>query len=111
MPAKLSMNLAECGFDFLNPFDPEEGFALERVLRTYADRFVVVGGFPASFWDWDAEQQGAHLSRIGELGCQYGRFIFMDSGGVPDSVCRSGFERVLQTSRIVRRVDTVEGAV
>ena len=45
-------DLVDCGFDIINPFDPEEGFDIEQVLRDYSKHFVVVGGMPASFWEW-----------------------------------------------------------
>jgi hypothetical protein len=51
-------DLAQCGFDFINPFDPEEGWDVEAVLQKYSDQFVVVGGFPTTFWNWEPPAPG-----------------------------------------------------
>ena len=45
-------DFVECGFDFVNPFDPEEGFDMEQTLQKYSSEFIVVGGFPTTFWEW-----------------------------------------------------------
>ncbi len=104
-------DLVECNFDFINPFDPEEGHDLEGLLKNYSSHFVVVGGFPTSFWNWEAEQQNNYLETIAELGHKYGRLIFMDSGGVPENVSREDFDRINEVSRKVRGVEKQEGAV
>lgn len=97
-------DLVECGFDMINPFDPEEGHDIEAVLKRYADQFVVVGGFPTRFWSWAAERQEAYLEKMGGLARKYVRYIFMDSGGVPEHVTREDFERINACSRRVRGV-------
>lgn len=105
---KILGDLAECGFDFINPFDPEERHDLDDVMENYSRRFVVVGGFPASFWEWKPDEQETYLEKIGKLSRRYGRFIFMDSGGVPENVSRANFERVNALSRRVRGVEGIE---
>jgi uroporphyrinogen decarboxylase len=102
-------DLAECGFDFINPFDPVEGFEIERVLRNYSKRFIVTGGFPTVFWQWEADRQKTYLARLSALGRQYGRLIFMDSGGVPEDVQSTDFERILKVSRRLRGVEQHPG--
>ncbi len=104
-------DLVECGFDFINPFDPEEGWNIEEVLRNYSDKFVVVGGFPTKFWYWGAEEQEKYLIQMGELGRKYPRYIFMDSGGVPEDVTREDFERITEVSRRERGVERVAGCI
>ena len=37
------------------------------------------------------------------LSIKYGRFIFMDSGGVPESVTKEDYERLTEVSRKLRR--------
>ena len=103
-------DIAECGFDFVNPFDPEEGHDIEEVLRKYSEAFVVCGGFSTSFWQLDSGKQEEYLDRMGELGRRYGRFIFMDSGGVPDTVSKEDYDRINVMSRKARRVDDGGGA-
>ena len=98
-------DLADCGFDFINPFDPEEGFDLEHVLKTYSDKFVIVGGFPTSFWNWSPASQEKHLEKTAFLARKYGRCIFMDSGGIPENITTQDFKRILDISRQVRGVN------
>ena len=97
-------DFVECGFDFINPFDPEEGFDLEHLLQNYSDKFVVVGGIPASFWEWQPEQQRMQLEKMARLGKKYGRFIFMDSGGIPENVTSEDYRRIAAISRTLRGV-------
>lgn len=104
-------DLVECGFDFINPFDPEEGWDVEAVLRDYSNKFVVVGGFPTKFWYWPEEQQHTYLQKMAGYGKKYGRLIFMDSGGVPEDVSREDFERISEVSRKVRGVEGLPGFV
>lgn len=99
-------DLVECGFDFVNPFDPEEGFELEWILEKYADKFVIVGGFPASFWGWTFDRQKQHLEKLAGLGRKTGRLIFMDSGGIPESVGRDDYEKIINLSAELRGVKT-----
>lgn len=108
---KLLDDFVDCGFDFINPFDPEEKHDPEEVLKKYSNHFVIVGGFPASFWEWNADRQDAYLETIGALGKQYGRLIFMDSGGVPENVTPEMFDRITRVSRRVRGIDACPGAV
>ncbi|HBG27669.1 MAG: hypothetical protein A2Y10_10295 [Planctomycetes bacterium GWF2_41_51] len=95
-------DLVECGFDFINPFDPEEGFDIEKILEQYSKKFVVVGGFPGTFWYWPNQKQEEYLSRMAELGRKYKRFIFMDSSGVPDNISAADYLRITQLSKAAR---------
>lgn len=99
-------DLAECGFDFVNPFDPEEGFNIEEVLKNYSDKFVVTGGFPGSFWYWPAEKQDAYLKEMADLGRKYRRFIFMDSSGVPDDISPADFRKITEVSQLHRKISS-----
>jgi uroporphyrinogen-III decarboxylase len=91
-------DLVDCGFDFVNPFDPEEGFDIEKTLEEYSGKFVVTGGFPSSFWYWTPEKQDAYLKEMTDLGRKYPRFIFMDSGGVPEDISFADYQRITERS-------------
>jgi uroporphyrinogen-III decarboxylase len=104
-------DLVECGFDFINPFDPEENWDIEEVLKNYSRHFVVIGGFPTKFWYWPAIQQEQYLVKMAKLGQKYGRFIFMDSGGIPEDISKSDHDRILETSRNVRGVANIGDCV
>ncbi len=97
-------DFVECGFDFINPFDPMEGFDLEYILSRYARHFVVVGGLPTNFWDLSFEQQELCLTKVIGLGRKYGGFMLMDSGGVPEYVTAEQFQRLTKLSRQLRGV-------
>jgi uroporphyrinogen-III decarboxylase len=97
-------DLADCGFDFINPFDPEEGYDIENVLESYSRKFVVVGGFPGSFWYWQHQQQDKYLNKMAALGKKYPRFIFMDSSGVPQNLPSADYSRILQSSKTARAI-------
>lgn len=104
-------DIADCGFDFVNPFDPEEGFEIESVLKEYRSEFVVVGGFPASFWLWDKQRQFEYVERLANLGHKYGKFILMDSGGVPEDVSEERYKAITEKSRDCRGVSRYDFAV
>ncbi len=104
-------DIADCGFDFVNPFDPEEGFDIEQVLREYSSSFVVVGGFPASFWMWEQSRQTEHLEKLTSLGHKYGRLILMDSGGIPEDVVKENYDYITAKSRQLRCAGEVSYAV
>jgi hypothetical protein len=104
-------DLADCGFDFINPFDPEEGFDIKNLLERYSKEFVVVGGFAASFWMWEKQRQRKHLEELADMGHKYGRFILMDSGGIPEDVSKENYEYVTALSRKLRGADQAGYAV
>jgi uroporphyrinogen-III decarboxylase len=98
-------DLVECGFDFINPFDPEEGYDVANVLKNYSDKFVVVGGFPGSFWYWPEQQQKDYLNKMAALGRKYPRFIFMDSSGIPENLSAEDYLNITQMSKAARNVN------
>ena len=97
-------DLVDCGFDFVNPFDPEEGYDIENVLKNYSSKFVVVGGFPGSFWHWPAEKQFAFLQKNADLGRKYHRFIFMDSSGIPDDLTAQDYANITEMLKKARGI-------
>lgn len=104
---KILDDLVECGFDFINPFDPEEKHDIPNLMQNYSRHFIIVGGFPASFWEWQPEDQENHLVKLALLGQTHGRLIFMDSGGIPENVKKEDFDRVNAISRKVRGIPKV----
>lgn len=104
-------DIADCGFSFVNPFDPEEGFDIKTLLKEYGSEFVITGGFPASYWDWPFEMQQRHLEELTDLARKGGKFICMDSGGVAENVSRESFDKLLAYSRKVRGAEDWSYAV
>ncbi len=105
-------DFVDCAFDFVNPFDPEEGFDVKQILQDYADRFVVVGGFPGAFWYWPPERQNTYLHEMAALGRKYPRFIFMDASGIPEDLSAEAFARITAVSKEARglREDVISSA-
>ncbi|MFI4910888.1 MAG: uroporphyrinogen decarboxylase family protein [Sedimentisphaeraceae bacterium JB056] len=104
-------DIADCGFDFVNPFDPEEGFDIEYLLKEYSKEFVIVGGLPASFWLWDRQKQLKNVEYLIKLGHEYGRFVLMDSGGIPEGVTKDDYDFITSKSRQLRGIEEVDYAV
>jgi uroporphyrinogen-III decarboxylase len=104
-------DLVDCGFDIINPFDPEEGFDIEQILSNYSRHFVVVGGMPASFWEWQEGKREDYIEKMIKLARRYGKYIIMDSGGIPENVAVDDYNRVLDLSRRLRGVDDLSCAV
>ena len=95
-------DIAESGIDLMNPLDPCDGMDLPAVKRKYGDKMTFVGGIDKFFFEWDAEQQRAHIFDLAEKAG--GGFVLMDSGGVPENVTREGFERICAIFEEVKRV-------
>ncbi len=100
-------DLAECGFDYINPFDPNENFDLDELLPRYADRFIFCGGMPTDFWKLPDAEQDAVIARAVARYRRYGRYLLMDSGGIPEDVTPEQFRRVLQISEQMRHSKTL----
>ncbi len=111
--AKIMDDLVECNFDFINPFDPEEKHDIPELMKNHGNHFIIVGGFPTSFWVWEPERQEAYLEQMAAWEKQHarGRLIFMDSGGVPDDITRQDFERINTISRRVRGLHPGDGFI
>jgi len=102
-------DIADCGFDFVNPFDPEEDFDIQKLLDDYSDKFIIVGGMPAAFWEKPQQEQDKILTDLITMGKKSGRFILMDSGGIPENVTNENYEHIINLSRKLRGVEGVEG--
>jgi hypothetical protein len=55
--------------------------------------------------------QQRHLEQLADIANKKGKFIFMDSGGVPENVTRQNFDKLLEYSRKLRAAENCPYAV
>jgi uroporphyrinogen decarboxylase len=99
---KLLDRLVETGIDMLNPLDQTEGMDLAIVKERYGDRLTLVGGMDKFIFEQDLPEIERRLRRSVEIGRSGGRYILMDTGGIPDTISRERFDAFLEISRRVR---------
>ena len=83
------------GFDMLNPFDSYESMDLVEFLQSDSDT-IPVGGLHKFFFDWDRDRQNAYLENLFEQAGKNGRWIFMDTGGIPDTIGKDTYDFLIQ---------------
>ena len=89
------------GVDMLNPLDPTEGMDLALVRERYPC-LTLVGGMDKYIFDQEPEAIEAQLRRSVETCGRRGRFILMDTGGIPETVNQAQFQVFRAISRRVR---------
>lgn len=92
-------DIIETGIDMLNPWDIYESMDLAAYLKESGSNMVPVGGCHKFFFDWEEERQGAYLAGLFAQACGNGRWIFMDTGGVAETVEKSTYDFVLEKLR------------
>ena len=77
--------IVEAGFDMLNPFDLYESMDLTAFLQKYGENGPVpVGGLHKFFFQWDRTVQQEYLEALfRKANDAGGRWMFMDTGGIP----------------------------
>ena len=95
-------DLVRAGFDILNPLDSDDSMPYEEVRRAAGSKMVLCGGMDKHFFDWDADTQRLFLKDLAAKARKKGRFILMDSGGIPETCTREAFDRFLAISEEVR---------
>jgi uroporphyrinogen decarboxylase len=94
--------IVETGIDMLNPLDPTERINLEATKERFGQHLTLVGGMDKYIFDQDLDEIEARLRRSVSVGAQGGRFILMDTGGIPENITREKFDAFLEISRQVR---------
>ncbi len=89
-------DILETEVDMLNPWDIYESMDLVRYLELGGSRTVPVGGCHKFFFEWERAEQAAYLENLFERACRAGRWIFMDTGGVAETVNKETYDFVLQ---------------
>ena len=81
------------GVDMLDPFDTYESMDLVEFLQAHPDtKTVPVGGCHKFYFDWPRERQNEHLTSLFSRASKAGRWVFMDTGGVPESCTSETFD-------------------
>jgi hypothetical protein len=96
-------DLAEAGFDILNPIDPDDQMPLAEVREIVGPKMILCGGMSKYFFDWDRDRQADCLKRVVADGRKLGPHILMDAGGIPENVTRQDFDEFLSMSRATRK--------
>jgi uroporphyrinogen-III decarboxylase len=82
--------------------NPTEGMDLESIRERFGKRLTLVGGMDKYIYGQDLDEIEVRLRRSVQIGAQGGRFILMDTGGIPESISREKFNEFLEISRRVR---------
>jgi len=86
------------GVDMLNPFDIYESMDLISFLENKKDcRTVPVGGCHKFFFQWDEKEQSEYLTKLFSGAKRKGRWIFMETGGVPEIITMKNYNFVMDT--------------
>jgi uroporphyrinogen decarboxylase len=96
-------DLAEVGFDMLNPLDPNDGMNLASVKAQWGKKITLVGGLEKHFFKWDVERQYQYLKKSISAARCGGGFILMEPGGVPETVTLEQWQHFDRMSREVRQ--------
>lgn len=94
--------LVETGIDMLNPLDPTEGMDLATIKARYGRELTLVGGMDKFIFEQQPAEIERRLRASLELGAAGGRFILMDTGGIPETISEPDFRSFLALSRRLR---------
>ncbi len=97
---KILPRIVESGVDMLNPMDPIEGMDLPAIKERFP-KLTVVGGMDKFIWDQELPEIEERLTRSVKAAGP-GRFILMDTGGVPENMTREKFASFVEISRRAR---------
>ncbi len=75
------------GVDMLDPFDINESMEIVEFMNSHPDTHTVpVGGLHKHFFGWDRDTQNDYLTSLFERAKKAGRWMFMDTGGIPENI-------------------------
>ena len=87
----------KAGFDMIDPFDTYESMDLVRFLETHKDtKTVPVGGLHKFFYEWENGKQNEYLTSLFKRANNAGRWIFMDTGGVPETCTKETYDFLME---------------
>lgn len=85
------------GVDMLDPFDIYESMDLVGFLEIHKDSGTIpVGGCHKFFFDWDMDKQNEYLTCLFDRAKKAGRWMFMDTGGIPANLTREKYELFIE---------------
>ena len=91
--------------DMLDPFDIYENMDIVAFLETHENcKTVPVGGCHKFFFEWDRGTQNDYLTSLFDRAKKAGRWMFMDTGGIPEIVDKETYdfliERLVELSKL-----------
>jgi len=82
--------------DMLNPFDIYESMDLVAFLESGKSKMVPVGGCHKFFFEWDENRQNDYLDDLFKRANRAGRWMFMDTGGISETVSKNMYDFVVE---------------
>jgi len=92
---KILPYVLQTGVDMLNPFDIYESMDLVGFLNSGRSKTIPVGGCHKFFFEWDQMKQNDYLTNLFARAGRAGRWIFMDTGGIPETLSRESYDFVI----------------
>jgi hypothetical protein len=75
---------------------------LAVIKERYGHRLTLVGGIDKLIFKQDLPEIERRLRQAVDVGSKGGRYILMDTGGIPDTLTKDKFDAYLEISRRVR---------
>jgi len=88
------------GVDMLDPFDSYESMDLVEYLESHpAAKTIPVGGLHKFIFEWDRDRQRDYLNALFKNANKAGRWMLMDTGGIPSDVDKEGYDFFMEQLR------------
>jgi len=92
---KILPYVLDTGVDILNPFDIYESMDLVGFLEPGRSKTIPAGGCHKFFFEWDRTKQNDYLVDLFARAGRSGRWIFMDTGGIPETLAKDSYDFVI----------------
>ena len=96
-------DIAVAGIDIINPLDPDDKMLMGQAREAVGSKVVLCGGMNKHFFDWPRDKQAEYLKQVVKEGKENGPHILMDSGGIPENICKEDLKWFLSASYDIRR--------
>lgn len=85
------------GIDMLDPFDMNESMDLVEFIKTSKNTGTVpVGGLHKHFFNRERDAQNEYLTSLFNRAKKAGKWIFMDTGGIPETVSKETYDFLME---------------
>ncbi|MBN1292008.1 MAG: hypothetical protein JXB48_09225 [Candidatus Latescibacteria bacterium] len=85
----------ETGVDMVDPFDIYESMDLVKFLESGNTKTVPAGGCHKFFFEWEKSKQNDYLTDLFSRANKAGRWMFMDTGGIPETISKEKYDFVM----------------
>ena len=92
---KILPSVLETEVDMLDPFDIYESMDMVSFLESGTSKTVPAGGCHKFFFQWDEQKQNDYLTDLFRCAQKAGRWIFMDTGGFPETISKETYDFVI----------------